>query len=196
MTDLTLSLPGHCFLYPSLYQTTYAPHGWPHNVPDNEARRHVEALYACLRPAVPTEQQLQASVLHAQPALDTPPAALGGTAMDGAMLAQAHQAFADAAGGGEAGGESLEALLALLPPRPPGWKPGDALPALPPLSGAAASAVADAVAAAAAAAADKEAGGLVFVPRVALEDLNPDLDVEYDVVDAGDEDDDMDSDSD
>jgi hypothetical protein len=176
-------------------QTTYAPHGWPHNVADNEARRHAEGLYSCLRPPVPTEQHLQASLLHTQPAVDTQPAGRAG--LESGMLAQAHTAFGDVAGGGEKGSESLEALLALLPPRPPGWKPGDALPDLPPLSGAAASAVADAVATAAAAAAEKEAGGLVFVPRVALEDLNPDLDVEFDVVDAGDEDDDdMDSDSD
>ena len=182
-----------------LPQTTYAPHGWPHNVADNEARRHAEALYGCLRPPVPTEQQLQASILYTQPAVDATAAAAAGlpaTALDSAMLVHAQQALAGGEGSAP-GGESLDALLALLPPRPPGWKPGDALPALPPLSGAAASAVADAVAAAAARQADKEAGGLVFVPRVALEDLNPDLDVEFDVVDAGDEDeDDMDDDSD
>jgi len=106
-------------------------------VPSDEGRRHAAALHAPLLPPVPTEAQLQASLLHRQPS-----AASGGKG-EAADVAMA-----------PAEGEGLEALLAAMPPRPPGWKPGDPLPLPPP------------------------AAELRHVPRMELASLNPDLEFE------------------
>ena len=183
-------------LFPTA-QTTYAPHGWPNNVAANEERRHAEALYACLQPPVPTEQHVQASALHHQLAGAPPPPPgdlqqhrQAGEQPDQRAVASRVLMAADEHG---LTAESLEALLKLLPPRPPGWKPGDPLPAWPQHASAAVASVAEAVAAEEARRAEKEEA-LAYVPRVAMEELNPDLEVEFDVVAADDGDDDSDED--
>ena len=107
-------------------QTSHAPFGWPDNTPAVEARRHTAAMYAQLLPPLPTEAQLQASMLHAQPPLPS----------RGAPAAQA-EARAVAAQPPPGAGDVAELLRNWrpgdplpkgLPPMPPGWKPGDPLP--------------------------------------------------------------------
>jgi hypothetical protein len=111
-----------------LAQTSHAPFGWPDNHPGVEARRHTAAMYAQLLPPLPTEAQLQASLLHAQPPL--PSRAPPGPAVTDA-LAEAAQAAAQAAADVAALLRSWkpgDPLPKGLPPMPPGWKPGDPLP--------------------------------------------------------------------
>ena len=86
-------------------------------------------MYAALLPPLPTEVQLQASLLHTQPPL--PSRAPAGPAVTdtlaGAAVAKPPP-----------GADDVAALLRSwrpgdplpkgLPPMPPGWKPGDPLP--------------------------------------------------------------------
>jgi hypothetical protein len=157
-------------------QTAAAPPGWPDNVGANEARRHFAALYDnSTQPPVPTELQLQASLLHRQPPLPAEVAAAAAAAAKAEEAERAGEAAALALGLPSLTPEALEALLRAMPPRPAGWKPGDKLPPLP------------------VAAPVRE--DLRYVPRVEqLGDLNPDLEgLEFDVG-MDEEDDDSDED--
>ena len=133
-------------------QASYAPHGWPQNHSGSEARRHAGPLYAHLLPPCPTEAQFQLAALHRQqPAQPAQPA----SAAPAPVPSPAPPA-------------DIAALLAAwrpglplpagLPPMPAGWRPGDPLPGAPVAPGR------------------EEAAA--YVPRVALVDLNPDLEGE------------------
>ena len=144
-------------------QTAAAPPGWPNNVPLDEGRRHCAALYDSVQPPVPTELQLQASLLHRQPPLPSEAAAAAAAAERAEAAARAEETASLALDLPSLSPEALEALLAAMPPRPAGWKPGDALPPLPVVP--------------------KVREDLRYVPRVEqLGSLNPDLEgLEFDV---------------
>jgi hypothetical protein len=141
-------------------------------------------MYAQLLPPLPTEAQLQASLLHAQPPL--PSRAPPGPAVTDA-LAGAAQAAALAAADVAALLRSWkpgDPLPKGLPPMPPGWKPGDPLPFA---AGRAAEPAVRLHAFAACAGCVNSSSDVFrsrlqedtrYVPRVALEELNPDLDFE------------------
>ena len=97
---------------------------------------------------------MQASVLHSQPPL---PSADAGPAGDAAEEYEAEAASFLSAQGTGLSPADLRALLASVPQKPPGWKPGDPIPFAAP---------------------EARREDLRYVPRVDLGSLNPDLDAE------------------
>lgn len=149
----------------TLGRSAYAPHGWPLNVPSHEARRHAAALYGGLAPPLPTEREFVHASLHAAPQppctarAPQPPA----WALQLAQPGEKGETEAAAGGARRAPGPGE------MPPMPPGWKPGDPLPAFAP-------------AAAAGVGAAEKAEELRYVPRVQLDSLNPDMDEVFEEV--------------